>query len=309
MKAARVLQFGPPSVIVIEDIPRPQPVAGQVLVRVKAAGVGPWDALVREGKSALNQTLPLTLGSDISGVVEALGEGVVGFRVGDEVYGSTNDQFTGGYAEYALASAKMLAAKPQTLSYVGAASAPVVAVTAWQMLHDYAKAAAGQTVLIHGAAGNVGGYAVQLARQAGLHVVTTATARDAKYLRGLGSERVIDYKTERFEDSLAPVDVVLDLVGGETQALSLQVLKPGGILVSVVSAVPEAAQRKYGVRTVFFYVEVTTERLNQIALLFDQGKLRTQLGTILPLEEARSAHEMLAGAPHLPGKIVLKIAE
>jgi len=309
MKAARVLQFGPPSVIVIEDIPRPEPGAGQILVQVKAAGVGPWDALVREGKSALNQTLPLIPGSDVAGVVEALGEGVNGFRMGDEIYGSTNEQFTGGYAEYALASAKMLAAKPQTLSYVGAASAPVVAVTAWQMLHDYAKAAAGQTVLIHGAAGNVGGYAVQLARLAGLHVVTTAASRGAKYLCGLGAERVIDSKTERFEDSLAPVDVVLDLVGGETQERSLQILKPGGILVSVVSPVPEASERKYGVRTVFFYVEVTTERLHQIALLFDQGKLRTQLGTILPLDEARTAYEMLAGAPLLPGKIVLKIAE
>jgi NADPH:quinone reductase-like Zn-dependent oxidoreductase len=156
----------------------------------------------------------------------------------------------------------MLAAKPQTLSYVGAASAPLVAVTARQRLHDYAKAAAGQPVLIHGASGNVGGYAVQLARLAGLHVVTTATARDAECLRGLGAERVIDYKTERFEDSLAPVDIVFDLVGGETQERSLQVRKPGGILVSVVSPVPEAARRKYAVRNVFFYVEVTTERLN-----------------------------------------------
>jgi NADPH:quinone reductase-like Zn-dependent oxidoreductase len=309
MKAARIRQFGPPSVIEIEDIPRPQPEAGQVLVRVMAARVGPWDALIREGKSALNQKLPLIPGSDVAGVVEAVGDGVSGFNRGDEVYGSTNEQFIGGYGEYALASAKMLAAKPETLSYVGAASAPVIAVTAWQMLHDYANGKAGQTVLIHGAAGNVGGYAVQLAHMAGLHVVATAATRDAKFVRGLGAERVVDYQDERFEDALAPVDIVLDLVGGETQERSLQVLKPGGILVSAVSPIPEAAQTRHGVRAIFFYVEVTTERLRQIAQLFDQGTLRTRLGTILPLDEARTAHEMLAGAPHLPGKIVLKVAE
>jgi NADPH:quinone reductase-like Zn-dependent oxidoreductase len=308
MKAERVLQFGPPNVIINDDLPRPTPAAGQLLVRVKAAGVGPWDALVREGKSGLHQPLPLILGSELSGIVEAIGADVSGFKAGDEVYGATNEQFTGAYAEYALPAAGMIAQKPRTLNFIEAASAPVVTVTAWQMLFDYAHVTAGQTVLIHGAAGNVGAYAVQLAKQAGLDVVATAGSADLDYIRGLGAERVVDYQTERFEESVAGVDAVLDTVGGDTQQGSLRVLKPGGILVSVVSPVPEATQKRYGVRAAFFYVDVTTARLNQITELFDSGKLVTDVGTVLPLEEARIAHEMLGGAPHKRGKIVLSIA-
>ncbi|MGH9678733.1 MAG: NADP-dependent oxidoreductase, partial [Candidatus Acidiferrales bacterium] len=232
MKAARILSFGSPSVIENEDLPRPEPAAGQLLVRVNAAGVGPWDALVREGKSALHQPLPLILGSELSGTVEAIGAQVSGFTPGDEVYGATNEQFTGAYAEYAVPLAGMMAQIPKSLTFIEAASVPVVTVTAWEMLFDYAHVTVGQTVLIHGAAGNVGAYAVQLAKQAGLHVVATAASADLGYVRSLGAERVVDYKKQRFEDSLNGVDVVLDTIGGDTQLRSLRVLKPGGILVS-----------------------------------------------------------------------------
>jgi NADPH:quinone reductase-like Zn-dependent oxidoreductase len=307
MKAARVLRFGTPSVITNDELPRPEAGVGQLLVRVEAAGVGNWDALIREGKVEL-QPLPLTLGSELSGIVEAIGGEVSRLKPGDEVYGATNEQFSGAYAEYALASAGMMAQKPKTLNFIEAASTPIVTVTAWQMLFDYAHATAGQTVLIHGAGGNVGAYAVQLAKQTGLHVVATAASDDLDYVRDLGAERVVDYRTERFEESLTGVDVVLDTVGGDTQQRSLQVLKPGGILVSVVSPVPEATQKRYGVRAAYFYVEVTTARLNEVSELFDSGKLVTNVGTVLPLEEARKAHEMLGGAPHRRGKIVLSIA-
>lgn len=307
MKAARVLQFGPPNVIMTDDLPRPEPGAGQLLVRVKAAGVGNWDALIREGKVEL-QPLPLILGSELSGIVEATGAGVSGFKAGDEVYGATNEQFSGAYAEYALASAGLMAQKPKTLNFIEAASTPIVTVTAWQMLFDYAHATAGQTVLIHGAGGNVGAYAVQLAKQTGLHVIATAASDDLDYVRDLGAERVVDYRTERFEESLTGVDIVLDTVGGDTQQRSLQVLKPGGILVSVVSPVSETAQKRYGIRAAYFYVDVTTTRLNKITELFESGKLTTDVGTVLPLEEARQAHEMLGRAPHRRGKIVLSIA-
>ena len=308
MKAARVLQFGPPNVIENDDLPQPEPAAGQLLVRVKAAGVGPWDALIREGKSGVQETLPLILGSELSGIVDTIGPGVSGFRQGDEVYGATNEQFTGGYAEYALPLAKMMAPKPKTLNFIQAASAPVVSVTAWQMLFDYAHATAGQTVLIHGGAGNVGAYAVQLAHQAGLHVVATASSADLEYVKHLGAERVVDYKIERFEESVTEVDVVLDTLGGDMQQRSFRVLKPGGILVSVVSPVPETTRKRYGIRAAFFFVDVTTARLNTITELFDSGKLVTDVGTVLPLEEARVAHEMLGGAPHKRGKIVLSVA-
>ena len=306
MKAARILSFGPPSVIENDDLPRPEPAAGQLLVRVNAAGVGPWDALVREGKSELHQSLPLILGSELSGTVEAIGAQVSGFTPGDGVYGATNEQFTGAYAEYAVPLAGMMAQKPKTLTFVEAASVPVVTVTAWEMLFDYAHVTVGQTVLIHGAAGNVGASAVQLAKQAGLHVVATAASGDLDYVRSLGAERVVDYKKQRFEDSFNGVDVVLDTVGGDTQLRSLRVLKPDGI--SVVSPVPETIEKSFAVRTVFFYVDVTTTRLNKITELFDSGKLVTNVGTVLPLEKARMAHEMLSGAPHKRGKIVLSVA-
>ena len=307
MRAARVLRFGPPNVITIDDLPQSEPDAGQLLVRVKAAGVGHWDALIREGRVEL-QPLPLILGSELSGIIERIGEDVSGFRLGDEVYGATNEQFSGAYAEYALPSARMIAPKPKTLSFIEAASAPIVTVTAWQMLFEYARVTAGQTVLIHGAAGNVGAYAVQMAKQAGLRVVGTAGSADLDYVRGLGAETVVNYKTERFEESVTGVDVVLDTVGGETQQRSLRVLKPGGILVSVVSPVPEATQTRYGVRAAYFYVDVTTARLNRITELFEHAKLATEVGSVLPLEDARIAHQMLGGAPHKRGKIVLSIA-
>ena len=308
MKVARILQFGPPNVITNDDLPRPEPAAGQLLVRVKAAGVGNWDSLIREGKIEV-QALPIILGSELSGNVEAIGAQVSGFKPGDEVYGATNEQFTGAYAEYALASARRMAQKPKTLNFIEAASAPVVTVTAWQMLFEYAQVTAGQTVLILGAAGNVGAYAVQLAKQAGVHVVASSGFADLDYVQSLGAEKAVDYKKERFEESLTGFDVVIDTVGGDLQQRSLRLLKPGGILVSVVSPVPETTQERYGIRAAYFYVDITTARLNKITELFDSGKLVSNVGTVLPLEEARIAHEMLAGAPHKRGKIVLRIAD
>ena len=202
----------------------------------------------------------------------------------------------------------MIAKKPTTLNFVESASAPVVAVTAWQMLFDYAQLKAGQSVLIHGAAGNVGAYAVQMAAQAGVEVHATASADDLPFVRSLGAGTVIDYRVTRFEDVVPLVDAVLDMVGGETKQRSFAVIKPGGILVSVVSQPTRSDARPSGIRSVFFLVQVTTERLNTLTSLFDSGQLRTRVGTVLPLEQARTAHEMLAGAPHPGGKIVLTMA-
>jgi NADPH:quinone reductase-like Zn-dependent oxidoreductase len=258
MKAARIHRYGPPDVISIDDLPRPTPQAGEVLVRVENAGVGPWDALIRDGKSVVHSPLPITLGSDLSGSVEAIGAGVAQFKRGASVYGVTNPEFVGGYAQFALAKANMIARKPESLSFEEAASAPVVAVTAWQMLFEYGKAVRGQTVLIHGAAGNVGAYAVQLASRAGLHVFATASASQGKYVENLGATTVIDYKAGAFEQLVPTVDIVLDTVGGETRKRSIGLIKAGGILVSAVSE-PMPSQEDLGeIRAVFFLVEVTT---------------------------------------------------
>ena len=308
MRAEQILKIGGPDVIESVELPRPAAKSGEVIVRVKAAGVGPWDALIREGKTELPIYPPIVLGSDLAGIVESIGDGVGGFEKGDEVYGSTNSNFIGAYAEFAACSAKMIARKPESLNFIEAGGAAVVAVTAWQMIHDYAHAKAGQSVLIHGAAGSVGACAVQLAKLARLKIIATASAGDADYVRGLGAEKVLDYRGARFEDSIAPVDIVLDLVGGETQERSFRVLRPGGILVSVVQPIPDGVEKKYGVKAVFFYVDVTTERLDTLTELFDGGDLRVKVGTVLPLDQAPKAHEMLAGAAHKRGKIVLEVA-
>ncbi|PYR40524.1 MAG: quinone oxidoreductase, partial [Acidobacteria bacterium] len=207
----------------------------EVLVRVAASGVAPWDALIRQGKSKVSPQPPLTLGSDFAGVVEAVGPGVSHFNSGDEVYGVTNPQFVGANAEYAIASASMIAPKPLRLSSLEAASLPVVAVTAWQMLFEHARPEVGQTVLILGAAGNVGAFAVQFAANAGFHVVAVVGTNDVEYARSLGATDVIDYRTSDFADVVRSVDVVIDTVGGDTRERAVTVLKPGGILVTVVS--------------------------------------------------------------------------
>jgi NADPH:quinone reductase-like Zn-dependent oxidoreductase len=305
MKAARIHKFGGPEVIVVEDVPIPSPGSGEVLVQVAATGVGPWDALIREGGSKVAPPPPLTLGSDLSGTVKEVGPGVTEFKVGDEVYGVTNPQFYGANAECAIATASMIAVKPRGLTHIEAASVPVVAVTAWQTLFDYAHTEPGQTVMILGAAGNVGAYAVQFAAKAGLHAVAVVTRKDADYVRSLGAEIVLDSQSGTFEDTVPPVDAFIDMVGGEARDRLLGPLKRGGVLVSVIS--PDPPPSRPDVRTVFFYVEVTTERLNTISKFFDSAELRSSVGSVLPLKDVRTAHEMLAGAPHKRGKIVMTV--
>ena len=308
-KACRVHAFGPPANIVLEDVDLTEPGVGEMLIRVVAAGVGPWDGWIRSGHSVLPQPLPLTLGSDLSGTVEAIGPGVTDFARGDEVFGVTNPRFVGAYAEHAIVSAGMMARKPARLDHIDAASVPVIAVTAWQALYREADLKAGQRVLIHGAAGNVGAYAVQLAHATCAHVIATASAGDVEYVRSLGADVVVDYRAERFEDTATNVDVVVDLVGGETQSRSFQVLKKGGVLASAVSQPDAALAASHGVKANFFLVAVNSADLTRVAELIETGCLQTNVGTILPLAGARSAHEMLDGTRARPrGKIVLKVA-
>ncbi len=301
MKAARIHNFGSPDVVVVEDVPVPSPGPGEILVRVMAAGVAPWDALIREGKSKVSPQPPLTLGSDLSGVVEKVGPGVSNFAPGDEIYGVTNPQFCGAQAEFAVAKVGMVARKPRSLNFVEAASAPVIAVTAWQMVFQYAQAARGQTVMVVGAAGNVGAYAVQLAVDAGMHVVAIARPDDEGLLRSLGVKCIVDSSKAAFGQDLPQVDAILDTVGGDTLRRCTSALKAGGKLVTAVSMPPPTDG------ALFFYAEVTTARLQALTTLFDSGRITPRVGSILPLSEARHAQDMLGGAPHKPGKIVLEI--
>ena len=308
MMAWRVHAFGPPSVMTFERVPRPAPGRHEVLVRVEAAGVGPWDGWIRAGKSALPQPLPLTLGSDLSGEIVALGPEVSGLRVGDHVFGVTNPQFVGAYAEFALASAAMVSSKPASLTHLEAASVPVIAVTAWQALFDQAEVKPGQTVVIHGAAGNVGAYTVQLARDAGVRAVATAGTDDLSFVRELGADTVIDFRTRRFDDEVRDADAVIDLVGGETQERSFKVLRRGGRLISAVSQPDQRLAQSHGVDAAFFLVDVTTQRLKEIAGLIEAGTLKPRVGAVLPLADARDVHAMLERLrPQPKGKIVLTV--
>ena len=306
MRAVRVPRFGGVEVVEVQDVPVPLPGPDEVLVRVAAAGVAPWDAIIREGKSKVSGPAPLTLGSDLAGVVDRVGDGVTDFRVGDSIYGVTNPQFVGAQADFAVCQAGMIAPRPRGLSDLEAASAPVIAVTAEQMLFEHADAKPGQTVLIVGAAGNVGAYAVEMAVSSGVTVVAVARKKDEQLLRELGAKVIVDSGATDFASGLPRVDAILDLVGGETLRQCVGALKENGKLITVVSG--EDPTQFKGVEPVFFYAEVTTARLRKLTKMFDGGKIRARVGSVLPLEDARRAQEMLAGAPHGPGKIMLRVS-
>jgi NADPH:quinone reductase-like Zn-dependent oxidoreductase len=309
MTAARINHLGPPQIIALERVDVPEPQELQVLVRVCAAGVGPWDALVRTGKSGLPLTPPLTLGAEISGIVEKVGANTTGFALGDEVFGATNPLFIMGYAEYAVVSARMIAKKSTALSHIEAAAMPVVGVMAWQMLFDHAALREGQTVVIHGGAGNVGAYAVQLARAKKLHVIATVRNGDADYVRGLGAHEVINTETGNVANFARRADAVIDTVGGPAQDQLLGFVKPGGIIVSSVSRPNVQLAQKRRVRADYFIVDVNTAQLTRLAEMHDKNELVVPVGSVLPLSEARAAHEMLAGSrAHKRGKIVLQVA-
>jgi len=307
MRAIRIHEFGGIDTIRLDEIPRPVPGAGEMLVAVKAAGVGPWDRLMREGR--ISQTLPLTLGSDVSGTVAALGAGVGAFALGDAVYGATNDQFVGGYAEYALVEAGKIAPKPAALDYVTAAGLPVVAVTAWQMLFEYARIEPGQAILVRGAAGSVGACATQMAMEAGASVSGTARARDIDRVRALGAEPVVEGGRVGAGLASRSLDAVIDTIGGDALESTCEALRPNGIIVSVVRAPDEAYLRSKGMRAAYLIVDVTRDRLDKVSAMIERGTLHLPVGEVLDLADASTAHRMLDGAPHKPGKIVLKVAD
>jgi NADPH:quinone reductase-like Zn-dependent oxidoreductase len=310
MKACRVTSFGPPDVIEYADIERPSPAMGEVVVKIHAAGVGPWDAWIRAGESRLTQTLPLTLGSDLAGSVVALGPGVNEFAIGDLIFGVTNPQFTGAYAEYAAASVDSIALKPASCSFLEAASVPVIATTAWRMLVDHAQLQQHETVFIHGAAGNVGAFAVQFAARLGARVIASVTSPDdARFVMGLGATQAVDSSALDSNKFRHNIDAVIDTVGGRDQARLFPLLRAHGSFVSAVAPPDPALAEALQVRASFFVVDVTHQDLSRIADLLDAGLLKTRIGTVLKLHDARTAHEMLAGnRPHPPGKIVLTLA-
>jgi NADPH:quinone reductase-like Zn-dependent oxidoreductase len=309
MKAVRISNYGGIGALAYEDAPRPMPGDGEVLIRVSSTSVNPFDCAVRAGylSNYFNYTLPLILGTDVSGIVEEVGTGVTTFKRGDRVYARAGVIRDGAYAEYVVAPASDVAAKPRSLDHVHSAALPHVSLTAWQALFEHAHLTQGQTVLIHGAAGGVGHIAVQLAKQHGAKVIGTAS-RNIDFLAELNVDQAIDYATTRFEDVVDPVDVVLDTIGGDTQERSWGVLKPGGMLVSTVQAPSEETAAAHGVRqAMVFSTPPIGKVLTEVAGLVDSGQIKPHVSSVLPLQEIRKAHEMIE-AKHTRGKIVLQVA-
>jgi NADPH:quinone reductase-like Zn-dependent oxidoreductase len=311
MKAIHIHGRGGPDHLVYEDAPQPHPGSGEVLVRVYAAGIIAnelkWDETYQTpAGSPRAQPIP---GRDLSGVVEEVGPGVSTPARGSPVFGMLGYGRDGAAADYTLALPSELAPKPNRLDHVQAAAVPLSALTAWQALFDHAHLGSGQSALIHGGAGGVGVFAVQLAHWAGAQVIATASASNRDFLRDLGTDEVIDYTTTRFEDVVRGADVVFDTVGGDTLQRSWQVIKPGGELVSIVSPPPPgAAAEGRNVHFSYFIVEPNRDELIRIGALIDAGQLQPIVDSVFPLAQARQAYEQAAKG-HSRGKIVLRVVD
>lgn len=307
MKAIVIHSFGPADVLKIEDLPMPVPKADEVLVKVSAASVNPVDYKTRSGKYAAvkQEQLPLVLGRDIAGIVEQCGAAVTRFKKGSEVYAML-DREHGGYAEYVIVKEQDLVPKPSHLNFIEAAAVPLAAVTAWQGLFDHGDLKAGQHVLIHGAAGGVGHIAVQCAKARGARVTTTASKEDMEFVRSLGADQVID-KSEPFEKRVSEVDLVFDLVDGDTQERSWAVLKPGGRLISTLTKPSPERAKARGARGENYMAEPDADELREIGQLIDAGKLRPHVDAVFRLADAGAAQQQLE-TRHNRGKIVLQVA-
>ncbi|MBC3843166.1 NADP-dependent oxidoreductase [Streptacidiphilus sp. 4-A2] len=310
MKAISQTMYGGTEVLREVELDRPTPAPSEVLVRVHAAGMNPTDWKHRQF-SGLVGTLPLVLGWDVSGVVEAVGLGVTLHQVGDEVFGMLPyPHGVGSFAEYVVAPARALVRKPEGIDHVQAAAIPLAALTAWQALVDTAGLQPGQRVLIHAAAGGVGHFAVQIAKELGAYVIGTASAPKHGLLRELGADELIDYRTEDFTGT-DPVDLVLDTLGGDTATRSLKALKPGGKLVSIaLSSLPEDLPEQaaaLGVRAYPLLVEADQAGMRAISDLAVAGKLRAVIEATYPLEHAAKGHE-LGDTGRVTGKVVLTVS-
>jgi NADPH:quinone reductase-like Zn-dependent oxidoreductase len=285
--------------------------ADQVLVKVKAASVNAIDWKIREGmmQQMAPLTFPATLGGDLAGIVVKLGEGVEGFDIGQEVYGQTNPfSGTGSFAEFSPIAASNLAAKPASTDFIQTAALPLTTVSAYQALVETLNIQPGQKILIHGGAGGVGSFAVQLAKHLGAYVAATAASEDIDFVKGLGADEAIDYSSQKFEEIVQGFDAVFDTVGGETSEKSYQILKPGGQLVSMAAQPNEALAEHHGVKASAQQTRVTTDRLQKVAELVDQGVLKPAIDKVFPLEETAEAVEYIRQGHHR-GKVVIKVTD
>lgn len=306
-RAVTQQSLGDPDVLEVAEFPRPEPRPNEILVRVRAASVNPTDWKHRQTGAFLGEP-PFVLGWDLSGVVESVGVGVVRFRPGDEVFGMLPYPFGhGAHAEYVTAPARVFTTKPDSIDHTQAAALTLVSLTAWQALVEYADVQPGQRVLIHAAAGGVGHVAVQIAKARGAYVIGTASEPKHEFLRDLGADEVIDYRSEDFAEVASDVDVVLDTIGGDYSIRSLRTLRPGGIVVSIIPVGSDDLYREadeLGVRAIRMLVDSSRSDLDSIAALADEGALRATIADVFPLEQAAEAHRV-GEQNHNTGKLVL----
>jgi alcohol dehydrogenase len=310
MKAAQFSKYGDPEVIEITEVEKPSIKPDQVLVKVHAASLNPFDYKVRRGymKEMIPLTLPVTIGGDFAGVITEVGSDVSNFAVGDGVFGQANvvGGGSGTLAEFVAAKATDLAKKPQSIDFLQASAAPLVGVSALQALVQHMKLSSGQKVLIHGGAGGIGSVAIQLAKSLGAYVATTASGQHSDFVKKLGADEVIDYKKQQFETMLKDYDGVYDTVGGDTYKKSFVVLKKGGVIVSMAAQPDTELDKKYEVTTIGQFTKVTTEKLEHLSKLIDEGKITIQIEKTFPLEQAKEAYTFLETG-HPKGKVVVTI--
>ena len=309
MKAVEIHHTGGPEELKYEDAPKPTINPDDVLVRVFASGVNPVDWKMRKGAHGGGKgPFPRILGWDFSGVIEQTGAKVKGWKAGDEVYGRPDLNRNGTYAEYVAVRANEISRKPTSIDHKAASGVALAGLTAWQGLFQHGGLRAGQRVLIHGASGGVGVFAVQFAKWKEAYVIGTASGKNVPFVSKLGADEMVDYETEDFAQKVSDIDVVFDTQGGKVQMDSLKVLKPGGVLVSTVGIQDPNAVKDHGVRGVGFMAQSVPADLEQIAKLIDTGIVIPVVSKIFPLKDAAAAQRM-SEQGHVRGKIVLQVVE
>lgn len=310
MKAAKYNKYGGTDVIEINEVAKPAPGKGQVLVEVYAASINPIDWKIREGylKDFAPLNFPVTIGGNFSGVVVGLGKGVSEFKIGDEVYGQSIvlNGGSGSIAQFCVSNEDNTARKPQNTNHIESASLPLAGVSALQGIEQHINLQKGQKILIQGGAGGIGTIAIQIAKSAGAYVATTVSSKDVEYVKNLGADEVIDYKKEKFEEMLREYDGVFDASGGDFSEDTLKVLKKNGIFVSMAGQVDEALAKKYDVRVVRQSTDTTTQNFNRLRELVEKGVVKPQVDRVFPLEQTREAFEYQETG-HPRGKVVIKI--
>ncbi len=310
MKAIQINGYGGDEVVVIRSgLSKPVVSPGKLLIKMRAAGVNPVDWKIRAGhlQNWRPVAFPFTLGMDFSGIVIETGQGVSNFKPGDSVYGmaSVFSGDTGTFAEFICANASVTGLKPINIDFSAAAALPMAGVSAWQALVDYIGLSKGQKILIHGGTGGIGMFAIQIAKYLGAYVATTVSGSNKKIAKELGADEIIDYKEESFENQLKNYDAVLDTIGGETYVKSFQVLRKGGMIVSMLENPNEELIRRYDVRSILEFTETNTDRLSKLAELIEKKIIKIHIAKIFPFEEASKALNYLQ-YNHPIGKVVIE---